>query len=189
MPATPFIKIEAETKYVRDMMGRFRDTMPEKFKDVAKKATKIYAKEIKNMALREFQKPFSTGTLARSIKYVPINPEEGIYGVTAAKNIKGKVYAWYAELGRGPGKGVPFSTQFAHWAEAWYKTKAARAGKEYVPGKVVPWKHLSKIIAKYGTKRHPEGRFIKPGIKIAHQKIVNLIKRETERYITSKGRL
>ena len=185
--AKAFITIDANTKHVRDMLGRFRDTMPTEFTRVTKEASKIYATEIQKMAFNVFKRGFASGELARSIKSIPIDPANGVYGVTAAKNIRGKIYAWYAELGRGPGKGPPFSYQFARWAEAWYANKQGQ--QTYIPkAGVYPHKILRRIIKKYGTKRHPHGRFIKPGMRIAHVKIKSMIQRRTRMYINSKGR-
>ena len=183
MPGKAILRFEADTKFVRDMMGRFRDNIPIETAELSKKVSKIYAKEIQTMARRVLKKPFARGVLAESIKSIPIDPENGVYGITAAKNIKGQIYAWYAELGRGPGKAPPFSPQFAHWADIWWQTKYG----EYKPG-VIPYRVLQNIIRKYGTKRHPQGRFIRPGIKIAHGKAKAAIDRHIRGFVRSKGR-
>jgi len=142
---------------VRDKAMRIRDNIQALNKKGSKMVATTIAKSVQSAA--KFKN--ARGTLLASIKPVPTN--EG-YGVAGA------YYAWYADLGRGPGRRPPAGPygKLTRWA-----------------GSKLGGKKLSKYIGAHGT--HPTF-FIRDGMIRARPIWRERLRQHTEYYLKSGGR-
>lgn len=145
---------------VRDMLGRFRDNLPEKGKKIGLKVAEVYAEETK---LRLLMHKF-TGEAYNSVK--AIKTPDG-----AA--VKGEKYLWYIDKGtrwHWAPKSELLVWMMAHGGVDNFKTTGASdTGAVYIHSKA------------YGV--------ITDAIQMGHKRLFPTVKTEMDNFIQSKGKV
>jgi len=142
------MEVLLDQKRVAAMVPKLRTNIPYIGDRLGWQIAMEYARQIKFFAPRKGAGV--RGYLKESIKARKL--KHGDYAVVMAR------YGWYREMGRGPGKGPPLTSQFIRWAR----------------GHGIPPMILQRHIAARGTRPHP---FIRPGIMRAKTHIDKWIRR------------